>query len=55
VNSLRRELKVEPAEETRQLYRDILRRRAILVATGPGPRIAMWPAAASPSNDYVPS
>ena len=38
VNSLRRELNVEPEEETRELYRDILRRRPILVAGGPVPR-----------------
>ena len=54
VNSLRRELNVEPEEETRQLYRDILRRRPILAATGLVPRTAVWPAAASPSEDNIP-
>jgi DNA-binding SARP family transcriptional activator len=46
VNVLRRELHVEPEEETRQLYRDILRRRRILAATAPSSR----PAAGGPSG-----
>jgi DNA-binding SARP family transcriptional activator len=54
VNSLRRELDVEPEEETRQLYRDILRRRPILAATGSVARTAEWPAPASPSEENVP-
>jgi DNA-binding SARP family transcriptional activator len=54
VNTLRRELNVEPEEETRQLYRDILRRRPILAASRPGSRTAVWPAAASPSEDNAP-
>jgi DNA-binding SARP family transcriptional activator len=54
VNSLRRELNVEPEEETRQLYRDVLRRRPILAATGPVPRTAGWAPAASPSDDDIP-
>ena len=53
VNLLRRELHVEPEEETRQLYRDILRRRPILAATEPSPRTAGWPTAASPSEDVA--
>ena len=48
VNLLRRELHVEPEEETRQLYRDILRRRPILAATEPSSRPAGRSAAASP-------
>ncbi|MGH2670591.1 MAG: ATP-binding protein, partial [bacterium] len=38
---------------TRQLYRDILRRRPILAATEPSPRTAGWTAAASPSEDVA--
>ncbi len=53
VNVLRRELHVEPEEETRQLYRDILRRQPILAATEPGLRTAGWPAAVSPSGDVA--
>jgi tetratricopeptide (TPR) repeat protein len=54
VNSLRRELNVEPEEETRELYRDILRRRPILAATGLVPASAAWPPAASAFEDNVP-
>jgi DNA-binding SARP family transcriptional activator len=54
VSALRRELDVEPEEETRQLYRDILRRRPILAATGSAPRTAERPAPASPSDGNVP-
>ena len=38
VSSLRRELNVEPEEETRELYRDILRRHPILSASRPPAR-----------------
>ena len=51
VNSLRRELNVEPEEETRELYRDILRRRPILVGPGPVPRPGGCPATAGPSDE----
>jgi DNA-binding SARP family transcriptional activator len=54
VNSLRRELNVEPEEETRQLYRDILRRRPVLAATGPGSLTAAGAAAGSASDDHIP-
>jgi DNA-binding SARP family transcriptional activator len=51
VSLLRREMNIEPEEETRQLYRDILRRRPIVVPSKPGPIFSGWPAAVSPSDD----
>ena len=51
VSSLRRELNVEPEEETRELYRDILRRRPILASLGPIPRTGECPTAAVPSEE----
>ena len=51
VSLLRREMNIEPEEETRQLYRDILRRRPTLIPSKPGPISAGGPAAVSPSND----
>jgi len=49
---LRRELNVEPEEETRQLYRDILRRRALVALTEPRPRPVEWPAVAPAEDDH---
>ncbi len=51
VSLLRRELNIEPEEETRQLYRDILRRRLIVAPSKPGAVPAGCPAAVSPSDD----
>jgi DNA-binding SARP family transcriptional activator len=54
VDSLRRELDIEPEEETRQLYRNILRRRPVGAATEPGPRPPRGSAAAPPVDDHIP-
>ena len=54
VDSLRRELNIEPEEETRQLYRDILRRRPIRAGTEPGPRQTDCARAVPPFDDHVP-
>jgi DNA-binding SARP family transcriptional activator len=51
VNMLRRELHIEPEEETRRLYRDILSRRPLVAAPEPGPRTGGWSAAAPPPDD----
>ena len=54
VDSLRRELDIEPEEETRQLYRNILRRRPVGAAFEPGPRPPRGSAATPPFEDYIP-
>ncbi len=54
VTLLRRELNIEPEEETRQLYRDILRRHPIGAASEPMPRRPGWSAAVSPPDSDVP-
>lgn len=51
VDSLRRELNIEPEEETRQLYRNILRRRPIEAATTASSRGS---GAAPPFDDHNP-
>jgi AAA ATPase domain/Bacterial transcriptional activator domain len=51
VNSLRRELNIEPEEETRELYRDILRRRPILTPAAPDVRTVGCPAPPAPVDE----
>jgi DNA-binding SARP family transcriptional activator len=51
VSLLRRELNVEPEEETRRLYRDILRRRPIVGSAEPDPVRGAGPVVASGPDD----
>jgi DNA-binding SARP family transcriptional activator len=54
LSTLRRELSIEPEEETRRLYRDILRRRPILGVGGPNSHAAVRTAAGSPRDNDIP-